>query len=505
MPEKNKKLFDELYGNMRELAVLRSCESLLDWDERTYMPRNGSEHRGNQMALLSGIAHEKFVSPRNGEIIDTLMSDGLDPQSDNPDAANIREIKRVYDKAVKIPKSLVEELSRTVTMSQGVWQEARAKSDFPMFQPWMEKVVYLKQQQAQAVGYKDAAYDAMLDDFEPGASTPMITEVFANLRNELVDLLARIKSSGNGPDTSIITREYPVEMQEKLGIEVARAIGFDFNSGRLDVTAHPFCTDIGPFDIRITTRYDPNHFPQAFFGIMHETGHGLYDQGLPKDGYGLPCSEPVSLGIHESQSRMWENLVGRSQSFWEYFYPKAQKAFPIALRGVSPDAFHFAVNDVRPSFIRVEADEATYNLHILLRFEIESAFFNGDLKIADVPAIWNERFQKYFGITPANDAEGCLQDVHWSAGLIGYFPTYTLGNLYSAQFFEQAKEDLGDLDSQFARGDFGSLLGWLREKIHRQGQRYRAENLVKKITGKPLMHQPLIDYLKGKFGILYRL
>jgi carboxypeptidase Taq len=505
MPEDKKKLLEELYGNMRELAILRSCGALLDWDERTYMPRAGSEHRGNQMALLSGIAHEKFICPRNGEIIEKLLADGFDLQADDPDAANIREIKRVYDKAVKIPKSLVEELSRTITMAQGVWQEARAKSDFPMFRPWMEKVVYLKQQQAQAVGYKDTAYDAMLDDFEPGASTPMIAAVFANLRNELVDLLGRIKSSGNGPDTSIITRDYPVEAQEKIGMEVARAIGFDFNSGRLDVTAHPFCTDIGPSDIRITTRYNPNHFPQAFFGIMHETGHGLYDQGLPKDCYGLPCCEPVSLGIHESQSRMWENLVGRSYPFWKYFYPKVREAFPVALNDVSLDSFHFAVNDVRPSFIRVEADEATYNLHILLRFEIESAFFNGDLKITDVPGIWNERFQKYFGITPKNDAEGCLQDVHWSAGLIGYFPTYTLGNLYAAQFFEQAGKDLGDLDSQFALGEFSGLLGWLRAKIHSQGQRYRAEQLVQRVTGRPLTHQPLIEYLNGKFGKLYQL
>ncbi len=505
MSGKNERLLKELYDNMRELAIIRSCQALLDWDERTYMPRNGSEHRGNQSAFLSGIAHEKFVSPKNGEILDNLISSGLDPQADNPDSANIREIKRVYDKAVKIPKSLVEELSRTITMSQGVWQEARAKSDFPMFRPWMEKVVHLKQQEAQAVGFKDAAYDAMLDDFEPGSSTPVIAKVFAGLRNELVDLLSRIRSSGRGPDTTIITRNYPVDAQEQFGIAAASAIGFDFSSGRLDVTAHPFCTGIGPFDTRITTRYNPNHFPQAFFGVLHEAGHGLYEQGLPKETYGLPCGEAASLGIHESQSRMWENMVARSHSFWKYFYPRAQKAFPGALGNVTLDQFHFAVNDVRSSLIRIEADEATYNLHILLRFEIESAFFNGDLKVADVPGVWNEKFQKFFGITPKNDGEGCLQDVHWSAGLIGYFPTYTLGNLYAAQFFQKAQSDLGDLDGQFARGEFAPLLGWLRDKIHSQGQRYRAEQLIERVTGKPLLHQPLIDYLKGKYSRLYRL
>ncbi|HBC45810.1 MAG TPA: carboxypeptidase M32 [candidate division Zixibacteria bacterium] len=502
MPEKP---LDELYRNLREIAAIRSCESLLDWDERTYMPHNGSEHRGNQMATLAGIVHERFVSPRIGELLDTLIAERSGANSDDPDTANIKEIKRVYDKTVKIPKSLVEELSRTIVRSQGVWQDARAKSDFAMFRPWMEKVVYLKQEQAKAVGYKTVAYDAALDDFEPGASTVKIAEVFAGLRDELVDLIARIKASGKSPDTSIITRNYPVEMQARIGTEAAKAIGFDFESGRLDVTAHPFCTTIGPSDIRITTRYNPNHFPQAFFGILHEAGHGLYEQGLPKENYALPTGEAASLGIHESQSRMWENLVGRSRPFWQHFFPIVQKAFPQALGNVTLDQFHFAVNDVRPSFIRVEADEATYNLHILLRFEMESAFFNGDLKIADIPGVWNEKFKKYFGIIPKDDSEGCLQDVHWSAGLIGYFPTYTLGNLYSAQFFAKAKGDLGDLDGQFVKGDFSGLLGWLRKNIHAHGMRYRPEQLVERVTGKPLLHQPLIDYLRGKYGQLYGL
>ena len=496
-------MLKELYGYTREITVLRSCMSVLDWDERTYMPRNGSENRANQISLLAGMAHEKFVSPRIGEIINELIQGGLKTDQDTIDSANIRELKRIYEKEVKIPKSLVEELSRTITLSQGAWQEARQKSDFASFKPWMEKVVGLKQQQANAVGFTTVAYDAMLDDFEPGASSVKIAQVFAGLRDDLVGLIAKIRNSGKSPDTSIITREYSVDAQEKFGIEAATAIGFDFKSGRLDITTHPFCTGFGPGDIRITTRYDKNYFPQAFFGILHEAGHGLYEQGLPKELYGTPCGDSVSLGIHESQSRMWENLVGRSRSFWQYFYPKAKAAFPEALRDVSLDQFYFAVNDVRPSFIRVEADEATYNLHILLRFEIESAFFNGDLKIGDVPAIWNEKFKKYFGIVPKNDAEGCLQDVHWSAGLIGYFPTYTLGNLCAAQFFAKAKVDLGNIDKDFASGDFSGLLSWLRKNIHSQGQRYRPETLIANVTGQPLSHKPLIDYLNTKFGELY--
>lgn len=503
MSEKTKAMLAELYENIRDVAVLRSCASLLDWDERTYMPRNASEHRGNQMALLAGIAHERFVAPRIGELLNNLINDGISIESDTTDAANIREIKRVYEKAVKLPKSLVEELSRTIILSQGAWQEARAKSDFASFKPWMEKVVGLKRRQAEAVGYAIAPYDAMLDDFEPGITTAAISEVFSGLRNELVDLISKIAESGKRPDRQIILRLYPVDRQEKFGKEAAETIGFDFKSGRLDITVHPFCTGIGPADVRITTRYDSNHFPQAFFGILHEAGHGIYEQGLPKEHYGTPSGDAASLGIHESQSRMWENMVGRSRAFWQHFYPKAQTLFPEALKSVSQDQFYFAINDVRPSFIRVESDEATYNLHILLRFELESAFFNGDLNIADLPSAWNEKFLKYFGITPKNDAEGCLQDVHWSAGLIGYFPTYTLGNLYAAQFFARATADLANLDQSFSSGDFRGLLDWLRRNIHRHGQRYRAEQLIKIVTGQPLSHKSLMDYMKGKFGELY--
>ena len=503
MSEKREKLLKELYDTINEISVLGSCVSLLDWDERTYMPRKGSEHRGNQIALISGMAHEKFTAPRIGELINEIIADGLNPDDDSIDAANIRELKRSYEKYVKLPKSLVEETSKTVTMAQGIWQEARQKSDFASFKPWLEKVIGLKQQRAEAIGYKGVAYNAMLDDYEAGASTDDITKVFAGLREPLVDLIARIKSSGKSPDTGIITRNYPVDRQEKFGTEAAKIIGYDFEAGRIDITAHPFCTDIGPGDIRITTRYNPNHFPQAFFGILHESGHAIYDQGLIIDHYGTPCSEPVSLGIHESQSRMWENLVGRGRPFWRFFYPKAQQLFPEALGKVSLDQFYFAINDVRPSFIRVEADEATYNLHILLRFEMESAFFSGDLKVADIPATWNEKFKKYFDIVPKNDAEGCLQDVHWSGGLIGYFPTYTLGNLYSAQFFAQAKKDLGNFEADFEKGDFSKLFGWLRDKIHKHGSRYRPEQLCQRITGKPLSHQYLMDYMNKKYGELY--
>jgi carboxypeptidase Taq len=296
-----------------------------------------------------------------------------------------------------------------------------------------------------------------------------------------------------------------VERQASFGHDAAAAIGFDFNAGRLDVTTHPFCSGIGPGDCRITTRYNPRHFNDAFFGILHEAGHGIYDQGLDPEHFGTPAGSAVSLGIHESQSRLWENQVGRGRAFWDHFYPKARHAFPEALAEVSADAFVFAINDVRPSFIRVEADEATYNLHIILRFEMEQALLAGDLKPADVPAAWNERFARSFGLVPPSNRLGCLQDIHWSMGGIGYFPTYTLGNLYAAQFMEQARNDLGDLDADFRRGEFGRLKGWLNEKIHRPGQRYRPQELCQRVTGRRLDHRPLLGYLRNKYGPLYGL
>ena len=503
MPDNAKKDLDELTSIIKQVSLLGSCSSLLGWDERTYMPRGGATHRSEQQSLLAGMAHEKFTSPRVGELLSRLEQSAFVKDPISPDAVNIREIRRVYDKQVKIPKALVEEISKTTTLSEQAWIEARKKSDFSLFSPWLTKMIGLKHQQAEAVGYKKEPYDAMLDDYEPGETAENIASVFENLRRDLVELVGAIADSGKKPDSSILERDFPVDRQAIFGQAAAAAIGFDFDHGRLDITTHPFCTTIGRGDVRITTRYNPNHFGQAFFGILHETGHGLYEQGLDPQYSGLPMGDSVSLGIHESQSRMWENLVGRSRAFWECFFPRARQVFWEALSGVKLADFYFAINEVKPSLIRVEADEATYNLHILLRFEIEHAIFGKELKTDDIPAVWNEKFQKYFGITPPDDARGCLQDVHWSAGLIGYFPTYTLGNLYSAQFFATVRQQLGDLENQFSVGKFDGLLNWLRKNIHGHGQRYRASDLVRQVTGKPLSHEFLIKYLRQKYQPLY--
>ena len=362
---------------------------------------------------------------------------------------------------------------------------------------------FVSSAKAQAVGYQEHPYDALLDEYEPGARAGEITRVFAELSRELVPLISAIMDSPRKPRCDILERDFPVDLQKVFGQSAAAAIGFDFSAGRLDVTTHPFCSGIGPGDCRITTRYNPRFFNEAFFGILHEAGHGIYEQGLNPDHFGSALGSYCSLGIHESQSRLWENQVGQGRPFWEHFFPRAQQTFPATLAEVALDDFYFAINEVKPSFIRVEADEATYNLHIILRFELELALLTGDLRPEDVPGAWNEKFAKMFGLTVSDGRTGCLQDIHWSMGGLGYFPTYTLGNLYSAQWMDQAKQDLPGLEDDFRRGQFGRLKHWLNEKVHQPGRRWRANELCQRITGKELSHQPLLMYLRQKYGQLY--
>jgi carboxypeptidase Taq len=495
--------YDELIERFKETRLLDSIGSVLGWDERTYMPSKGAAHRAEQMALLAKLSHQQFTSPRLGELLGQLENSTLTKDAESVSAVNVREIRRLYDIAVKVPGTLVEELARTATRAQGVWQEARKQNDFAAFAPWLEKIVNLKRQEAQAIGYRGVPYDALLDQYEPGATTAEVTKVFAELRRELTPLIGTLTATGKKPRADIFERDYPIDRQNLFSQCAGAAIGFDFTAGRLDTTAHPFCSGMGPGDCRLTTRYHPHEWNQGFFGVLHEAGHGIYEQGLDPEHFGTPMGSAVSLGIHESQSRLWENQVGRSRSFWEHFFPRARQVFLGALDDVNLDEFLFAVNKVCKSFIRVEADEATYNLHIILRFEMEQALIAGDLKPADVPAAWNEKFRQSFDLTPPTPAQGCLQDIHWSMGGLGYFPTYTLGNLYAAQFMDQAKRDLGDLDADFRLGSFGRLKHWLNEKVHRPGQKYRAADLAKKITGQPLSPKPLVNYLRTKYEALY--
>ena len=503
MPNDSAKLYHDVCQYAQRTAVLGSIDAALGWDERTQMPSAGAEHRAEQSTLLAGLIHQRWIDPKFGEQLGELSESPLsvDPQGDA--AIVVRRLRRQYDKKIRLPQTLVEELARTAVLGQQAWQEARQQDDFPSFRPLLERMIELKRQQAEALGYPQCPYDALLDEYEPEELTANVGPVLAGLREELVPLVTAIQQSGRRPKTELLHGKFPIDQQDQFGREAAVAIGFDFSRGRLDVTAHPFCTTLGPHDCRITTRYDGQFFNSAFFGILHEAGHGIYEQGLPAEHFGLPLGEAVSLGIHESQSRLWENLVGRSRAFWTHFYPLAQQRFPAALGHVPFADFYFAINDVRPSLIRVEADEATYNLHILIRFELEQALLDDDLQAADLPGAWNEKYRQYLCITPPDNRSGVLQDVHWSAGLIGYFPTYSLGNLYAAQVFAQAKAELSDLPGSFARGDFRPLRDWLREKIHRHGQRYSAAELVQRVTGRPLSAKPLVEHLRTTMGPLY--
>ena len=499
--------YESLVARSRERALLASCSALLGWDEQTYLPRGGSSYRGDQMALLAGIQHERATDPALGDLLDAVAGSDLVADPDSPSAANVRQWRRSYDRLRRLPRDLVEELARATTLAQGTWVEARKRSDFAAFRPSLEAIVALKRREGACLAEPGGdPYDALLDEYEPGAKVADLAPLFESLRAELVPLVAAIAGSTR-PRPATFPGDYPVAGQQIFGEIVAAAVGFDFERGRLDTTAHPFCTGIGPGDCRITTRFDPADFLDGFFSILHEVGHGLYEQGVvaDPDHVGTPMGEAVSLGVHESQSRLWENAVGRSHAFWQHWLPSARQVFREPLHAATLDAFHAAVNRVEPSLIRVQADEATYNLHILIRFELEQALMAGDLAVGDLPTAWNEKYRDALGIVPPDDARGCLQDIHWAAGLLGYFPTYTLGNLYAAQLRDRADADLGGLDLLVARGDFASLLDWLRSRVHRHGQRYPAARLIEAATGAPLDHRPLVRSLRAKYAPLYGL
>ncbi|MCC7292765.1 MAG: carboxypeptidase M32 [Phycisphaerales bacterium] len=493
--------YHKLLDRVRDLGRLSSVKALLDWDQEVMMPARGVEARAQQVALLAGLEHEWLAGDEMKRLLDGAKFDA----SDEDAAVNARETRRLHERSARVPKDLVEEIARQTTLAREVWVKARDTSDFAHFAPMLTKLVELKTRVAQAIGFETEPYEALVDEFEPGARVAEIERTFSALRDAVAPLVKRVLAAKRRPDESILARTFPKERQVAFARRMAEALRYDFDAGRIDVSAHPFCTTIGGYgDVRVTTRYHENNLSSSVFGILHEVGHALYELGLPAEHMFTPLAQPTSLGIHESQSRLWENFIGRSREFWECHYAELQRAFPEALGNVSLDDFHRAVNAVRPSLIRVEADELTYNLHITVRFEIERALFTGALAVRDVPGAWNEKMERLVGVRPPDDRRGCLQDIHWSIGAFGYFPTYALGNLYAAQFYEKACADLGDLPSRIRRGDLAPLLTWLRENIHRHGQRYRAADLVRRVTGKPLSVEPFVRYATSKFEAIYR-
>ncbi len=498
--------YQELVRRSREQGVLESCAALLGWDEQTYLPSSGTPFRGEQLAMLAGLEHERATDPRIGELLDFLEDSDIVSDPESAEAINVRESRRDYDRKTKLPRRLVEELAQVTSTAQHEWIAARAESSFPRFQPWLDRVLELKREEASCLLKEGVRpYDTLLDQYEPGATERELESLFGDLRRELTPIVEAIVGSGRKPAPTTLEGPFSEERQRILGELVADAVGFDFERGRLDVSAHPFCTGIGPGDCRITTRYRADDFSESFFGVLHEVGHGLYEQGLDPIHFGTPMGEAVSLGIHESQSRLWENLVGRSQPFWQHWFPITRSLFGGAIGTKQLDPFLFAVNQVKPSLIRTQADEATYNLHILIRFDLERALLSGDLLTEDLPEAWNEAYRRDLGIEVPGIAEGCLQDIHWSAGLIGYFPTYTLGNLYASILYKEAAAVIGDLDLELCKGNTRALLDWLRTHVHRHGRRYRPAELVQQATGTEISHLPFIESLRERYGRFYDL
>lgn len=493
---------DQLKRILAEVDDLDRASAVLEWDQQAYMPRGGAETRGRQLATLQRLSHQRFTSKETGKLLEELRkaSGNLDPDSD--EARLIKVTSRLYEREIKVPTKMVSEKAELTTLASQAWQEARADSDFAKFEPHLEKMLNWSRRYAELFAPYDHIYDALLDAYEPGMKTAEAQAIFNDLRPKQVELLQAIAAQEQ-VDDSCLHQHFPEKGQWDFGVEVVTAYGFDWQRGRQDKVTHPFMTNFGYGDQRITVRVNEGYFNTYLFACLHETGHGLYEQGLPKEFARSPLYNASSLAVHESQSRLWENLIGRSEPFWQHFYGRLREIFPEQLGKVGQEDFYRAINKVSPTFIRVEADEATYNLHIMLRLELEIAMLEGQIAVKDMPQAWNERFEAYVGVTPPNDALGVLQDVHWSFGLMGYFATYALGNLVSAQLWEVIQTELSDLDEHIVAGEFAPLLEWLRQKIYRHGAKFEPQELVERVTGSRINGEAYLRYLKKKFGAIY--
>ena len=487
--------------HMLDIARLGSANSLLGWDLETHMPAKAIRFRSEVIGLLSKMMFERFTSDEVGAWISELSArDDLSFE----ESASVRVVGRDYHRRKKLPAELVEQHAIARAQAQPAWAEARQKSDFNLFLPHLVKMIDFAKRIADCYGYEGEPYDALLEDYEPGMNTTKLRAIIAPLRDELVPFIKRLTEDGTAPDTSFLQGEFDPDTQKALAYRALDLVGYDHERGALGEVAHPFCVGISPNDVRVNNRYPADRLESGLFGALHEGGHAMYGQGMPESLYGLHLSDGASNGFHESQSRMIENQVGRSRPFWRFFQPTLAEFFP-RFADTDPESLYRAMNVVTPSFIRVEADEVTYNFHIMLRLEIETGLVNGTIDPNDLPRLWNEAMEKYLGIVPPNDALGVLQDVHWSMGYVGYFPSYMLGNLYAAQLFATMREALPSLDTQIEQGDFEPLLAWLRENVHQYGAAYEPEELITKITGRPLDGSFFARYVTEKYSDIYRL
>jgi carboxypeptidase Taq len=492
--------YAELVSRLKRAHVLGTVNGMLSWDEQVNLPPDSADLRGEQLAVLAELQHAAASDPRIGELL-TLL-EGRQNELSADQRVVLKYSRRDYDRVVKLPPEFVCEKARHSSQTFHAWARCRESADFAGYAPFLEKQVELAKQEAGYLGYATAPYDYMIDRHDPGMTAAVIERLFAELKKDLVPLVREIVSSPVKMPVGIF-RGFPVEQQRAFLRDVTERLGFNYRRGRIDVSLHPFCEG-GAADIRMTTRFDESNPLYSLFSAIHETGHGLYEQGMPLEHQGTPLGQAVGMGVHESQSRLWENQVARSRAFWRFFEPRFREAFAAQLGAISSDELYRAVNAVRPTLIRVDADEVTYNLHIIQRFEIEKRLFDGTLAVRDLPAAWNALAQELIGLKPANDREGVLQDVHWSGGMFGYFPSYCLGNMMAAQLWYKVHGDLPELEEDFSRGDFSRLLGWLRRNIHEQGRRHDTQELVKVVTGEPLTPKHLLRYLRERYLPLYR-
>ncbi|WP_221090047.1 carboxypeptidase M32 [Deinococcus aquaedulcis] len=489
---------NDLMRRLGQVSDLEAAARLLSWEQEVSMPPEAAPGRGQQLATLAALGHDLFTAPATGELLQAAQPEG------ETQAAVVRVAQRDYDKATKLPTAFVEEQTRAQNEAHHAWLDARAKSDFALFAPHLERMIELARRQADLMGFEDHPYDALLDDYEPGMRAAQVRTIFADLRARTLPLLTRLRQAGDAADYSVLTRSFPAEAQKAFAWQVAgEAFGLRSDFARQDESAHPFQSNFSRSDIRITTRIEP-YWPACCFGTWHEAGHAMYERGVSARWARTPVSSGASLGVHESQSRMFENLLGRSLPFWQRYFPALQTAAPEVTAGLDPEALYRAVNRVQPSLIRVEADEVTYNFHIMLRFELELALLDGTLAVRDLPEAWNARMQADLGLTPPDDARGVLQDIHWSAGLIGYFPTYTLGNLLSVQLLDAARRT-PEVAAGVDRAEYGPLLAWLVEHVHQHGRSLTPNELILQATGQPLSADAYVAYLHRKYEAIYGL
>jgi carboxypeptidase Taq len=493
----------QLKDILGEVSDVNRAGAVLAWDQETNMPPRGIANRADQLTTLRRIGHVRFTADEVGGLLDEVASEVAGLPFDSDEASLVRVTRREYDLARKLPADLVAEITRAGTTARPVWQKARQDSDFKLFAPYLEKNVELIRRVADALGYEERPYDALLGRTEPGLTTDQLEGIFAELKKAIVPLVGDVVRNAEAVDDSVLYRGFDPDLQVRYALEVVTRLGYDLGRGRQDISTHPFTISFGAGDVRITTRVSRDFFNECLFGSIHEAGHAMYNQGIGQNLDRTPLWSGASPGVHESQSRLWENLVGRSAAFWRHFYPSLSREFPEQLTGIDDEGFFRAVNKSYPSLIRVEADEVTYNLHILLRFELENELLEGSLKVRDLPEAWNALVKSYLGIEVPNDREGVLQDPHWSGASFAVFPGYTLGNLMGAQLMERMRADVADVDGHIERGEFDALLGWLRSNVYQHGRKFTPNELMQRVTGKELTPAPWIAYVRQKFGALY--